>query len=355
MTNTIEIENLNISDLDIPTDETLQEVATACENIATSSEGIATSCENVASSCGDIAKDTTLQSTNTALGSLATDATLQATNTALGSISGSLSGFATDNTLQAVKGSIDSVASAEGTLNTTLGAVAKDATLQNTNTALGGLNNTLGGIIKDTTGQSIDTSVGSIATVLSDVATDTTLATVAKDTTLQATNTALDRLLADTTGQSIALAISGLGATLGNDRALIDGSNIGDKETFRTNIGLGYLVTTQTFDNLTWTIVKLGNLYFLSTEITIPANTSPATWGSLYVYRSSNKQWWTLPVTLTKKIADLSFTDGSTAGIPIAYTDISSQPNSATTADIARPTTTSSAITVRKFICGYVS
>lgn len=144
MTNTIEIENLNISDLDIPTDETLQEVATACENIATS-------CDNVATACGDIAKDTTLQSTNTALGSLATDATLQATNT-----------------------------------------------------ALGGLNTSVGGIIKDAT--------------------------------LQTTNTALASLMADTTGQSIASAISGLGAALGSDRALIDGSNIGDKATFRSNI-----------------------------------------------------------------------------------------------------------------------
>lgn len=203
MTNTIEIENLNISDLDIPTDETLQEVATACENIATSSESIATSCDNVATSCNDIAKDTTLRSTNTALGSLATDATLQATNTALGSISGSLSGFATDTTLQAVKGSIDSVASAEGTLNTTLGAVAKDATLQSTNTALGSL---------------------------------------AADTTLQATNTALGSLMADTTGQSIASAISGLGQTLGSDKANIDGSNIADKATFRSAIGVKSIV-----------------------------------------------------------------------------------------------------------------
>lgn len=185
MTNTIEIENLNISDLDIPTDETLQEVATACENIATTSESIATSCDNVATSCNDLAKDTTLQSTNTALGSLATDTTLQATNT-----------------------------------------------------ALGGLNTSLGGIIKDTTGQSIDASVGNISTVLSDVATDTTLATVAKDTTLQATNTALTGLLADTTGQSIASAISGLGATLGSDKANINGDNIADKATFRQNIGL---------------------------------------------------------------------------------------------------------------------
>lgn len=255
MTNTIEIENLNISDLDIPTDETLQEVASSCEGIATSSESVATSCDNIATSCGDLAKDTTLQSTNTALGSLATDATLQATNTALGSISGSLSGFATDTTLQSVKGSIDDLVTAEGTiLNTTLGAVAKDTTLQSTNTALGslaadttlqatntalgGLNTSLGAIIKDTTGQSIDASVGNISTVLSDVATDTTLATVAKDTTLQATNTALASLMADTTGQSIATAIAALGSTLGSDKANIDGSNIANPSAFRSSLNV---------------------------------------------------------------------------------------------------------------------
>lgn len=224
MTNTIEIENLNISDLDIPTDETLQEVATACENIATSSEGIATSCENVATSCdsvatscdnvatacGDIAKDTTLQSTNTALGSLATDATLQATNTALGMISGSLSGFATDTTLQSVKDSIDDLVTAEGTiLNTTLGAVAKD-------------------------------------------------------TTLQSTNTALASLIADTTGQSIASAISGLGATLGSDKANISGDNIASPATFRQNIGLvaeeKTLAIAQGVTNITSKVMKYGNV-----------------------------------------------------------------------------------------------
>lgn len=212
------------------------------------------------------------------------------------------------------------------------------------------------GVVRDVTVEQLAQAVGGIDT-----------SGLAKDTTLQATNTVLGNINTtlggittndpptDTTQQSIAAAISALGSTLGSDRALIDGSNIGNKALFRENIGLGYSVTAQTFDSLTWTIVKLGNLYFLSTEITIPANTTPAQWGSLYVYRNSSKQWWTLPITLTKKIADLSYTDGSTAGIPIAYTDISSQPNSATTADIARPTTTSSAITVRKFICGYTA
>lgn len=111
MTNTIEIENLNISDLDIPTDETLQEVATACEDIATSSEGIVTSCESVATACGDIAKDTTLQSTNTALGSLATDATLQATNTALGSLMADTTGQSIATAITGLSGAISPAAS----------------------------------------------------------------------------------------------------------------------------------------------------------------------------------------------------------------------------------------------------
>lgn len=55
---------------------------------------------------------------------------------------------------------------------------------------------------------------------------------------LAAIETALASLMADTTGQSIASAISGLGATLGSDRALIDGSNIADKATFRRNIDI---------------------------------------------------------------------------------------------------------------------
>ena len=44
-------------------------------------------------------------------------------------------------------------------------------------------------------------------------------------------------IITDTTGQSIASAISGLGATLGSDRALIDGSNIANPSAFRSNIG----------------------------------------------------------------------------------------------------------------------
>lgn len=55
---------------------------------------------------------------------------------------------------------------------------------------------------------------------------------------LGAIETALASLMADTTGQSIASAISGLGATLGSDKANISGDNIADKATFRQNIDI---------------------------------------------------------------------------------------------------------------------
>ena len=80
-------------------------------------------------------------------------------------------------------------------------------------------------IITDATGRQLAQAVGGI---------DTT--GLVKDSTLQATNTELSNI--DITGQSIASAISGLGATLGSDKANIDGSNIVDKSTFRTNIGV---------------------------------------------------------------------------------------------------------------------
>ena len=53
---------------------------------------------------------------------------------------------------------------------------------------------------------------------------------------LHAIETALASLMADTTGQSIASAITALGSTLGSDKANIDGSNIANKSTFRSNI-----------------------------------------------------------------------------------------------------------------------
>lgn len=44
-------------------------------------------------------------------------------------------------------------------------------------------------------------------------------------------------IITDTTGQSIASAISGLGQTLGNDKANISGDNIANPSAFRSNIG----------------------------------------------------------------------------------------------------------------------
>ena len=55
---------------------------------------------------------------------------------------------------------------------------------------------------------------------------------------LAAIETALASLLADTTGQSIASAISGLGATLGSDKANISGDNIANPSAFRSSIGV---------------------------------------------------------------------------------------------------------------------
>ena len=43
-------------------------------------------------------------------------------------------------------------------------------------------------------------------------------------------------IITDTTGQSIASAISGLGQTLGSDKANISGDNIANPSTFRGNI-----------------------------------------------------------------------------------------------------------------------
>lgn len=66
---------------------------------------------------------------------------------------------------------------------------------------------------------------------------------------LGAIETALASLMADTTGQSIASAISGLGATLGANKADIDGGNIANPSAFRTNIGLN--IHTETFTGTT--------------------------------------------------------------------------------------------------------
>ena len=63
---------------------------------------------------------------------------------------------------------------------------------------------------------------------------------------LAAIETALASLMADTTGQSIASAISGLGATLGSDKANISGDNIANPSAFRSNIGIVLQTVTAT-------------------------------------------------------------------------------------------------------------
>lgn len=98
------------------------------------------------------------------------------------------------------------------------------------------------GIVRDITVEELKQAVNNIDT-----------STLAQDSTLQdvvtaignisggsdpVTNTTVNSLCKDTTGQSIASAISGLGATLGSDRALIDGSNIANPSAFRSNIGI---------------------------------------------------------------------------------------------------------------------
>lgn len=71
-------------------------------------------------------------------------------------------------------------------------------------------------------------------------------------------------IVLDSTGQdikdeltAIKSAVQGLGTALGSDRALIDGSNIGDKATFRNNIGASkveYIEQIFPSDNMTMTL-----------------------------------------------------------------------------------------------------
>lgn len=93
---------------------------------------------------------------------------------------------------------------------------------------------------------------------------------------LAAIETALASLMADTTGQSIASAISGLGQTLGSDKANINGNNIADPATFRQNIGI---YTGQVVSDADSTSVKTGSSYQVGLSINLPA-------GSWYVLGS---------------------------------------------------------------------
>lgn len=112
-------------------------------------------------------------------------------------------------------------------------------------------------------------------------------------------------------------------------------------------------VTTVTADGITWTVVKQGRLYDM--YAVIPVSTSnPITWGSLYVYRSSPFIYG-LPIALTKKLVDLSYGTGSVALLQGLYTDLGSNYNLTTAADVFRTTPTgASSIDVHKYIRGYV-
>jgi hypothetical protein len=98
------------------------------------------------------------------------------------------------------------------------------------------------GVVRDVTVDNLVTAVGNIDT--SSLAQDSTLQDVVtaigniSGGSDPVTNTTVNSLCKDTTGQSIASAISGLGQTLGSDKANIDGSNIANPSAFRSNIGL---------------------------------------------------------------------------------------------------------------------
>ena len=101
---------------------------------------------------------------------------------------------------------------------------------------------------------------------------------------LAAIETALASLMADTTGQGIASAISGLGATLGSDKANISGDNIADPSTFRNNIGSNvsffadnFSATIATGINLNTTIYTkalTAGIYIVTSTITFQTETA---------------------------------------------------------------------------------
>lgn len=96
------------------------------------------------------------------------------------------------------------------------------------------------------------------------------------DSTGQAINNTLGTLGKDTSLQGIISAISGLGQTLGNDKANISGDNIADKSAFRQNIGI---ITGQVITDEDSTSVKTGSNYQVGLSLNLPA-------GSWYVLAS---------------------------------------------------------------------
>lgn len=105
------------------------------------------------------------------------------------------------------------------------------------------------GIVRDITVEELKQAVNNIDT-----------STLAQDSTLQdvvtaisnisggsdpVTNTTVNTLGKDTTLLSIAAAITGLGTTLGSDKANIDGSNIANPSAFRANINAQEVITPE--------------------------------------------------------------------------------------------------------------
>ena len=114
-------------------------------------------------------------------------------------------------------------------------------------------------------------------------------------------------------------------------------------------------ITTRTVDGVTWTIKRNGKFYEMWADISIDTSAvTPVQWGSLYVYRNSQRSY-SLPVTLDKKICDLSFSDGSTSVMSGYYTGIANQENARTSADIIIPTTIRATVVIHKYIRGYVN
>ena len=90
------------------------------------------------------------------------------------------------------------------------------------------------GVVRDVTIDQLTQAVQGIST------------TGISDSTGQAINNTLGTLGKDTSLQGIISAISGLGHTLGSDKANISGDNIASPSTFRQNIGLTTNTTTLT-------------------------------------------------------------------------------------------------------------
>lgn len=87
----------------------------------------------------------------------------------------------------------------------------------------------------------------------------TQLTRAVTDGTVQSTNTAIGALTS---------AVQGLGTSLGSDRALINGSNIGDKATFRSNINAQENISSNTA-TVTLSTTKYGTFYYADTTPTV--------------------------------------------------------------------------------------